>query len=346
MKGNTPDKNNAPYLSVVAPCFNEEEVLPEFYRQVVTVCRSIGQTYEIVLVNDGSGDTTWRIIQELTQSDCHIVGINLSRNHGHQLALTAGLTYARGKRILVIDADLQDPPGLLPAMLKKIDEGADVVYGQRQKREGETAFKLATASLFYWVFSKLADTKIPQNTGDFRLMTRRVVDVLLKMPEHHRFIRGMVSWVGFTQVPLLYDRDPRYAGKTKFPIEKMARFAADAIIGMSSKPLKLATWLGVFGGIVGLGFLGYTLIAWSMGLAGSGWTGLIGIIALFSSCQLIVLGVLGEYLARMYTQIQGRPLFVVKDVLRIHPTESSVAEIVSGSESGETNNSEPRGDAY
>jgi dolichol-phosphate mannosyltransferase len=307
-------------------------VLPEFYRQVAAVCRSVGEPYEIVLVNDGSGDRTWQLIRGFAESDDHVVGINLSRNHGHQLALTAGLTYARGQRILIIDADLQDPPGLLPVMLRKVDEGADVVYGQRRSREGETTFKLVTARLFYWLINKLAETKIPPDTGDFRLLTRQVLDVLLRMPEHHRFTRGMISWAGFHQVPLLYDRDPRFAGTTKYPMKKMVRFAVDAITGLSSKPLKFATWMGLCGSLLGLGLLGYALISWSLGLTVSGWTSLIAAIALFGSCQLIVLGILGEYLARMYTQIQGRPLFVVKDVVRNNKSVTSATQPVSDSE--------------
>ncbi len=304
-----------PFLSVVVPCFNEQEVLPEFYRRLSEVCRTLNRPYELVFINDGSNDQTWSILCQWAGQDPSVVAAALSRNHGHQLALTSGLTLARGQRVLIIDADLQDPPELLPAMLDHMDRGADVVYGQRRTRDGETRFKLATARLFYWLIDKLTDTPIPPNTGDFRLINRRVLDVLLKMPEHHRFMRGMVSWVGFEQVPLPYDRDARFAGETKYPVQKMVRFALDAITGFSFKPLRLATWLGILGTLFGFALIGYAIISWFSGRAVSGWTSLMTTIALFSSCQLIVLGVLGEYLARMYVQIQGRPLFMIKEVV-------------------------------
>lgn len=303
------------FLSIIVPCFNEQEVLPEFYRRMSAVCKTVGKPYEIVFVNDGSSDRTWSTIRQWADQDHNVVGVNLSRNHGHQLALTAGLTLAHGQRILIIDADLQDPPELLPAMLEQMDQGADVIYGQRRAREGETYFKLTTARLFYWLIDKLTDTPIPRDTGDFRLISRRVLDVLLKMPEHHRFMRGMVSWVGFHQVPLMYDRDSRVAGQTKYPINKMVRFAIDAITGFSSRPLKLATYLGVLGAMLGVGFFSYSIISWLTGQTVSGWTSLMATITLFGSGHLIVLGVLGEYLARMYVQVKGRPLFIIKDVV-------------------------------
>ncbi len=304
-------------LSVVIPCYNEQEVLPELQSRLSRVMDAQGMSYEIVLVNDGSKDRTWPILCELSAKDPHIVAVNLSRNHGHQLALTAGLSVCQGQRILIIDADLQDPPELLPAMMKMMDGGVDVVYGQRQKREGETATKLLTANLFYRLIAKLTDVPIPRDTGDFRLMSRRSLDVLLAMPERHRFIRGMVSWIGFRQEPLLYDRQARFAGETKYPFRKMLKFALDAITAFSVKPLALASYVGMIMGLFSLALLGYSIGSW-LGLFGSrlerGWTSLMSVMALLGSVQLLVLGIIGEYLGRMYEQMKGRPLFIIQEI--------------------------------
>jgi dolichol-phosphate mannosyltransferase len=311
-----------PYLSVVVPCYNEEEVLPELHRRLSAVCRDTGQSYEILLVNDGSRDKTWPMMAELSRNDPTVVAVNLSRNHGHQLALTAGLSICRGDRVLIIDADLQDPPELLTQMLERMDAGADVVYGQRRHREGETALKLATASLFYRLIGALTDVPIPRDTGDFRLMSRRALNVLMSMPERHRFIRGMVTWIGFKQEPLLYDRKARFAGTTKYPFRKMLKFAIDAITAFSVKPLAIASWVGVGSGLLSLLLLVYSFVSW-MGWAGgpavTGWTSLMCVVTLLGSVQLIVLGIVGEYLGRMYEQMRGRPLFIIEQVAR-HPS--------------------------
>ena len=306
------------HLSVVAPCYNEEEGLLEFHRRVSDVCRRVGRPYEIVLVNDGSVDRTWERMREVASADPHVVLVDLSRNHGHQLALTAGLSVCRGERVLIIDADLQDPPELLPQMLEMMRQGADVVYGQRRTRGGESAFKLITAAVFYLLIERITDTPIPRDTGDFRLVSRRTLDVLITMPERHRFIRGMVSWIGFRQEPLLYDRDKRYAGETKYPIRKMLRFAMDAVTAFSVKPLALAS-------IMGFGFAGiaaalsvYAVIGWLFFKTVSGWTSLMVIVSLLGSAQLLVLGILGEYLGRLYEQSKNRPLFVIRDIVRSH----------------------------
>ena len=306
-----------PEISVVAPCYNEEKGLPELLRRVTAVCSDLGQTYELVLVNDGSQDGTWPVIVDLASRDPHIVGVNLSRNHGHQLALTAGLSVCRGSLILIIDADLQDPPELLPAMLRVMDDQeADVVYGQRRSRVGETSLKLWTASLFYRLIERLTDVPIPRDTGDFRLMSRRALDVLMAMPERHRFIRGMVSWIGFRQVPLLYDRQARFAGSTKYPFRKMFRFALDAITAFSIKPLLLASLVGVLTAFSSLSLGAYSVIAYFRGSTITGWTSLMAVTTLLFSVQLLVLGIFGEYLGRMYEQIKGRPLFVIERVIR------------------------------
>jgi len=234
-------------LSIVVPCFNEEACIPELHRRLTgTAAKAVGDDYEIVLVNDGSRDGSWQAMQRLAATDPHVVGVNLSRNHGHQLALTAGLDLCRGGTILIIDADLQDPPELLPAMLDAMrNQEADVVYGVRRSRSGETAFKRATAHGFYRLLSRATEIDIPLDTGDFRLMSRRALDALLAMPEQSRFIRGMVAWIGFKQVPFAYDREERFAGTTKYPLSKMLRFAFDALTGFSSAPLKLASHAGL-----------------------------------------------------------------------------------------------------
>jgi len=303
-------------LSVVVPCCNEEDGVTEFHRRVSAVCQAIvGGSYETVLVDDGSSDHTWERIHDLVSGGGRVVGVRLSRNHGHQLALSAGLTFARGERVLIIDADLQDPPELLPAMMKLMDEGADVVYGQRVARRGESVFKRGTAAMFYRLLDSLTDVRIPVDAGDFRLMSRRALDVLLSMPEHHRFIRGMVSWIGFRQVPLLYERQERFAGATKYPFSKMLRLALDAVTSFSTRPLRLASMLGVLFGLCGLGGLLYTLGSWMAGRVVPGWTSATSINLLLGSTQLLVLGILGEYLGRLYVESKGRPLFVVQEVL-------------------------------
>jgi dolichol-phosphate mannosyltransferase len=312
-------------LSVVAPCFNEELVLPEFYRRVSAACAGTGLAYEVVLVNDGSRDGTWKVMEDLARKDPSLTCVNLARNHGHQLALTAGLYVCRGQRVLIIDADLQDPPELLPAMLARLEAGADVVYGQRRKRTGETLFKRATAALFYRLVERLASVPIPRDTGDFRLMTRRALEVLLAMPERHRFIRGMVSWIGFRQEPLLYDRDPRFAGETKYTLRKMLRFAADAVTGFSIKPLALASFVGLFACgaalVVGVAAVINGLLGGSLG----GWLGLTSLVTLLAGVQLLALGILGEYLGRLYEESKGRPLFVIERIIgQGHPATEAV----------------------
>jgi glycosyltransferase involved in cell wall biosynthesis len=222
-------------LSIVVPCFNEEACLPQLHQRLGKAARaSVGEDYELVLVNDGSRDSSWSEMRAMAANDPHLVAVNLSRNHGHQLALTAGLDLCRGDTILIIDADLQDPPELLPEMMRAMQsEQADVVYGVRNSRAGETAFKRATAHGFYRLLSRATDVHIPVDAGDFRLMSRRALDALLAMPEQARFIRGMVAWIGFRQVPFRYDRQERFAGETKYPLRKMMRFALDALTGFS-----------------------------------------------------------------------------------------------------------------
>ena len=303
-----------PQLSVVIPCFNEEDCLVELYQRVSAACAACTEHYEIVFVNDGSSDRTWPMIEEFSAWDPHILGVNLSRNHGHQLALTAGLTMASGERILVIDADLQDPPELLRDMMALMDQGFDVVYGQRRQRDGESLFKKSTASLFYRVLMRLSETPIPLDTGDFRLMSRRALDALLAMPEQHRFVRGLVSWIGFPQKALLYDREERFAGTTKYPLKKMVRFAIDAITGFSIQPLRFASQIGLMLAAFGALIIAYVIFGWLSGETVAGWTSLMAVVVVLGSVQMFVLGVIGEYLGRLYMQSKQRPLFLIQDV--------------------------------
>ncbi|MEA3081028.1 MAG: polyisoprenyl-phosphate glycosyltransferase [Sphingomonadales bacterium] len=303
-------------LSIVVPCFNEEACLGELHQRLSAAARSAaGTDYELVLVNDGSSDGSWAAMQRLAASDRNLVAINLSRNHGHQLALTAGLDLCRGESVLIIDADLQDPPELLGPMLAAMREsGADVVYGVRRSRAGETAFKRATAHGFYRLLSRATEVDIPLDAGDFRLMSRRALDALLAMPEQARFIRGMVAWIGFRQVPFAYDRAERFAGETKYPLRKMMRFAFDALTGFSSAPLKLASHAGLwlsFGSVLLVLYIAY---AWLSGRSIQGWTSLMLVVVILGAIQMFVLALMGEYIGRLYNEAKRRPLYVVEDI--------------------------------
>jgi polyisoprenyl-phosphate glycosyltransferase len=305
-----------PRVSVVSACYNEETNLPELHARVTAACvQSVGQDYELVLVNDGSKDGTWAMLKALADKDPRLVGVNLSRNHGHQLALTAGLSVCRGDRVLIIDSDLQDPPELLGEMMRAMDGGAEIVYGQRVKREGETAFKKASAALFYRIFDKLVDIDIPLDTGDFRLISRRALDLLNRMPEHHRFVRGMVSWIGFRQEAIPYMRHPRHSGGTKYPLSKMIRFALDAITGFSIRPLRVASYIGMATGVIGMTMLLYVVASWLAGETIQGWTSLMAVVILIGSAQLFVIGLMGEYLGRLYMEAKRRPLFVIESII-------------------------------
>ncbi len=304
-------------LSVVIPCYNEEESLSETYRRVKAVCENVPvRSYEIILINDGSKDKTFSIMEKLHRQDPSLVIVDLSRNYGHQIALTAGLNHARGNYIFILDADLQDPPELLAPMLERARAGIDVVYGLRQERTGETWFKLAASHSFYRVLSWLSDIPIPENAGDFRLITRRVLDQFLSMPEQQRFIRGMIAWIGFPQEPFPYKRDPRFAGVTKYPFHKLLKFAMDAVSGFSIKPLRVSLIFALFGTFLAF-CLGLVAIwAYFSGSTVSGWASLACIMTFFSSLQLICLGVIGEYIGRIYIETKSRPLFIVKTLLR------------------------------
>jgi polyisoprenyl-phosphate glycosyltransferase len=304
-----------PRLSAVVPCYNEEEGLALFYGRLTDACAAcVGDSYEIVFIDDGSSDRSWSVITLLANDDPHVVGLSLSRNFGHQLALTAGLSFARGERIFVIDADLQDPPELLGSMMRLMDGGAGVVYGQRVEREGETWFKRWSAAAFYRMLARMTEVNVPLDTGDFRLMSRQVVQALQAMPEQHRFVRGLVAWIGFKQVPLPYTRQPRAAGATKYPLRKMLRFALDAVTGFSVLPLRVSSLLGVCFGLFGLSSLAYALVSWLLFNAVPGWASTVVLTSILGGSQLLALGIMGEYVGRIFMEVKGRPHFIVREV--------------------------------
>lgn len=305
-----------PALSIVVPCYNEAACLDILHARVSAAAQAaVGDDYEIVFVNDGSKDASWPVMQRLAAADPHLVAINLSRNHGHQLALTAGLDLCCGQQIMIIDADLQDPPELLADMRATMAaEQADVVYAVRRKREGETFFKKLTAAAFYRVLDRVTDTPIPLDTGDFRLMSRRALDAFLSLPEQARFIRGMVAWIGFRQVPFLYDRAERHAGETKYPLAKMIRFALDAVTGFSTAPLRFASHAGLALTGASLLLFVYIAIGFFTGSAVQGWTSTMLVVVLLGAVQMFVLGMIGEYLGRLYVESKRRPLYLVADV--------------------------------
>jgi polyisoprenyl-phosphate glycosyltransferase len=303
-------------LSVVAPCYNEEAGLPEFVRRTKAMCAALGCDHEIVLVNDGSRDRTLAVALSLAADDPAIRVVNLLRNFGHQAAATAGLDVAHGDVVALIDSDLQDPPEVIPEMLARWAEGADVAYGQRRAREGESSFKLVTAGIFYRVLRRMTKTNIPADTGDFRVMDRRIVETLRAMRERHRFIRGMVSWVGGRQVPVPYDRQPRFAGETKYPLAKMISFALDAITSFSIVPLRLVTYLAM--GIIVLALLATALVfvvkLINPGYFIPGFAATMLTIIFFGGVQLLALGVIGEYVGRMYESVKSRPIYIVENI--------------------------------
>jgi glycosyltransferase involved in cell wall biosynthesis len=308
-------------LSIVVPCFNEEAGLSELVRRCcASAASAVGESYELILVDDGSTDGTWQAIISEIGSHPNIVAIKLSRNYGHQIALTAGIAAVKGRMVLVIDADLQDPPELLGDMIKMMNEcSADVVYGQRESRAGESWFKTFTARLFYRLLERSTDVLIPVDTGDFRLMSRRVSDVIAQMPERDRFIRGMVAFVGFKQVAFRYERQQRYAGATKYPLLKMIRFSSDAFLGFSMVLLRFSSVaaFGLF--LTFIGVASYSIYAWAYLEVVPGWTSIMISIVVVSFFQLIALSVIGEYVGRIYMSTKARPLFIVDAIERRSP---------------------------
>src|ERR1700761_1524415 len=308
-----------PLISVVVPCYNEEEVLVHTHSRLTQVLdRLENADYELVYVNDGSSDRTEEILRSLNETSPHTRAVLLSRNFGHQAAVTAGLTAAAGQCVVVIDADLQDPPEIILQMVDRWREGYEVVYGIRESRAGESGFKLHSAQLFYRLINKLSDVHIPLDTGDFRLLDRRAVDALLAMPERHRLLRGMASWIGFRQYGLKYAREARFAGTTKYPLRKMLNLALDGIFSFSTVPLRFVTILGILTAALAAAGIFYSLavrIFTSHWVAG--WATLILAVLFTGGVEMFCFGILGEYIGRIYTEIKQRPLFIVREMLEL-----------------------------
>lgn len=314
-----------PVLSVVIPVCNEVEVLPTTYRRLSDVLAGMGIPYELVFVDDGSTDGSWGLIEDLHHSDPSVSALGLSRNFGHQVAITAGIEHARGEAVVVMDADLQDPPEVLPGMLALWREGYDVVYGVRSVREQDSWFKRTSAAAFYRLIRALTAVDIPLDTGDFRLMSRRVVDAMKRMPERNRFVRGLVSWAGYRQVAIPYDRGARVAGVTKYPLRRMIRLAADAIVSFSTVPLQMAIGLGFLLSIACFAYAGWAAYArFIHDRPVPGWTSLMVAILLVGGVQLVCLGIIGEYIGRIYDEVKRRPLYLVGQ----HLAHDSVARVL------------------
>ncbi len=302
--------------SVVVPVYNEEEVIAESYKRLTNVLRGVGESYELIFVNDGSRDKSAQIIAELCRNDSCVRLVNFSRNFGHGPAVTAGIDYSSGDAVVLIDSDLQDPPELIPEMIKRWKEGFDVVYGVRKKRQGESVFKKVTAKAYYRLLKNITSVEIPVDTGDFRLMDRRVCEALKGLPEKNRYVRGLVSWVGFKQTGIEYEREQRFAGETKYPLNKMIKFAFDGITALSYKPLKIATGVGFFLSL--LSFIYLVIVLFQKLLYGDaiqGWASTIAVILLSQGVVLMMLGIMGEYIGRIYDEVKNRPNYIVREAL-------------------------------
>jgi len=305
-----------PVYSVVIPAYNEQEVIAETYRRLTGVMAGMGEPYELVFVNDGSRDQTAQIIAGFCENDPSVRLINFTRNFGHMPAISAGMENVRGQAIFIIDADLQDPPEVFPEMAAKWKEGYHVVYGKRAQRKGESWFKKLSAEMFYRLLQRMTTVDLPLDTGEFRLIDRKVCDAVNRMPEKNRYIRGLVSWVGFKQVPVEYVREERFAGVTKYPLRKMIAFAMDAITSFSYKPLKLATVLGF---IISLGSFVYLLVVLYQRLFTekivAGWASTMGVILFTQGVVLMILGLIGEYIGRIYAEIKNRPVYIIQEIV-------------------------------
>jgi len=305
---------NTPVLSIIVPIYNEEKIISELYQRLTNSAKEITDNYEIIFINDGSKDYSLIELVKISKQDDKVYFINFSRNFGHQIAVTAGIDYCKGDAVVIIDGDLQDPPELITEMYKKHKQGYEVVYAQREKREGETFLKKTTAQLFYRILKKLTSVDIPLDTGDFRLIDRKVVDALKKMPEQNKFLRGQIAWIGFNQTAVLFKRDKRKSGKTGYPLSKMIKFALDGITGFSDKPLEYVSRLGFI--ISGLSFAIILYAVFShffLKQTITGWTSLIISSMFIGGVQLISIGVIGEYIARINKNILNRPLYLIKN---------------------------------
>jgi len=305
-----------PKYSLIIPIYNEEETIPELYRRVSDVMDSLDDSVELILINDGSRDRSLKLMRELQERDARVCYISFARNFGHQAAVTAGLNFARGQVIVVLDADLQDPPELIPKMIESWQAGYHVVYAQRTKRKKESWFKRLTAYVFYRLLQQLADVDIPADTGDFCLMDRQVVDVLNSMPERNRYIRGLRAWIGFRQTAVKFERDPRFAGEVKYTFKKSLALAINSLVSFSKIPLRLSTYLGLFSALIAL-LMALLVLYWRLQQPDSPVTGLATIlIAVFflGSVQLISIGILGEYIGRIYEEVKGRPAYTIAEI--------------------------------
>ena len=301
--------------SLVVPVFNEEAVIEETTRRLTGVMDALDETFEIIYINDGSRDLTGQLLRSICHDDPRIKLLTFSRNFGHQTAITAGMDYAAGAAIIVIDADLQDPPEIIPQMIQRWKEGAEVVYGKRAARRGETWFKRSSASLYYRLLNRLTDVDIPADVGDFRLIDAKVRDALLTIPEHNRYVRGLISWLGFRQAEVEFERAPRFAGETKYPLRKMVRLGIDGITSFSYKPLKVGIGLGLLLSIFSFCFLLFVFIArlFDLVVMEPGYASLMCVLLFFFGIMLIMLGIIGEYIGRIFEEVKGRPLYVISD---------------------------------
>ncbi|HDR4724901.1 TPA: glycosyltransferase family 2 protein [Bacillus thuringiensis] len=311
-------------ISVVVPMYFEEEVAQECYNRLKSVMLQNDINYEFVFVNDGSTDRTMEILSEIAANDYRTKIVDFARNFGHQIAVTAGIAAAKGDAIVIIDADLQDPPEVIPELIAKWEEGYEVVYAKRKQRKGETWFKLLTAKYFYKFLNYMSDIDIPKDTGDFRIIDRKVADVFNQMTERNRFIRGMMSWVGFRQTYVEYERDERFAGETKYPLKKMIKFASDGIIAFSTKPLRIVMTLGLLSVLISIIVLLYTITVKIIGTGTqTGWASIMVAITFFSGIQLLGLGIVGQYIARIYDESKNRPIYIVKETINIEQEETT-----------------------
>ena len=311
-------------ISIVIPVYCEEDVIMECYKRLKNMCESLKKyTYEFIFGDDGSVDKTLQLLKEISKSDKNVKIISFSRNFGHQNAVTAGIKYTVGDAVVIIDSDLQDPPELIPEMLKLWEVGNDVIYAKRKNRKGESKFKLLTASMFYKTLNALSDVEIPINTGDFRLVDKKVIDVINQMPEHNKFLRGLFSWVGFKQIPFEYERQERFAGKTKYPLRKMIKLALDGIISFSSKPLKIVGGLGLISIIISIAILIYSLISYIFNLNNlvDGWTSIMVTVTLFSGVQLLSIWIMSEYIARIYEESKNRPQYIIEEKINVNEVD-------------------------
>lgn len=308
-------------ISIIIPVLNEEENLKYLYERILK--NTIGYKYEIIFINDGSTDKSERIIHNFRKKDKNVKLINLSRNFGHQIAISCGIDYCQGDDAIIMDADLQDPPDLIPKMINKREEGYDIVYGKRMSRTGENFLKIVSAEIFYKIIYLLSGKKIPQNVGDFRLISRKVINVLKETREYQRFVRGIISWTGYSQVAIEFERDKRHFGKSKYTLLAMIKLALDAILSFSFFPLRIASYLGILTIFVAVLLILYTLFVTAQGTTVKGWSSTVVIILFLGSIQLLAIGIIGEYLGRIYEEVKRRPLYLIDKTYGIQTKSKS-----------------------